>query len=145
MRVSEEIDALEVMAVPSVPYLVTTRIIAGLIAVIPLYAVALIISFASTKAVVTVFNGQAAGTYEHYFSVFLVPTDVLVSFAKVLIMALAVMAIHCYYGFTAQGGPVGVGVAVGRAVRLSLITVMVVDLLLSMAFYGHSNTLHISG
>ncbi len=68
MRVSEEIDALEVMAIPSVPYLVTTRILAGLVAVVPLYAVAVVMSYASTRIVVTVFFGQSSGNYQHYFS-----------------------------------------------------------------------------
>ena len=39
MRISEEVDALEVMAIPSLPFLVTTRIVAGLVAIVPLYVV----------------------------------------------------------------------------------------------------------
>src|SRR5580658_4988448 len=51
MRISEEIDALEVMAVPSLPFLVTTRIIAGIVAVIPLYAIGLVTSFFGSRLV----------------------------------------------------------------------------------------------
>jgi phospholipid/cholesterol/gamma-HCH transport system permease protein len=145
MRVSEEIDALETMAVRSVSFLVSTRIIAGLVAVAPLYAMALIISYASTQAVVTLGYGEAVGTYQHYFMVFLAPQDVLISLVKVMIMAVVVMLVHCYYGYNATGGPVGVGVAVGRAVRASLVIVMMSDLVLSMTLYGHSNTINISG
>ena len=82
MRVSEEIDALETMAIPSVPYLVTTRVLAGLLAVVPLYAVAVVMSYASTRIVVTVFFGQSSGNYQHYFSTFLIPEDILWSFLK---------------------------------------------------------------
>src|SRR5881398_2026049 len=60
MRISEEIDALEVMGVPSLPYLVTTRIISGFIAVIPLYALGLISSYLGSRVVTVVFNGQSA-------------------------------------------------------------------------------------
>ncbi|HET7736349.1 MAG TPA: ABC transporter permease [Nocardioidaceae bacterium] len=145
MRVAEEIDALEVMAVPSLPYLVTTRIIAGAIAVIPLFSMALLGSYTATKVLVTWGYGQSGGTYEHYFSVFLVPTDILWSYGKALAMALIVMAVHCYFGYTASGGPAGVGKAVGRAVRTSLICVMMVDLLLDLAIYGGPSTVHVTG
>lgn len=76
MRVSEEIDAMETMSIPSLPpYLVTTRVAAGIIAVIPLYAVALFVGYVATQ-LVTEFLGEASGTYQHYFNVFLVPSDV---------------------------------------------------------------------
>lgn len=136
MRVSEEIDALETMAVPSLPYLVTTRIVAGLVAVVPLYALALIMGFTSTRLVTIWVSGQARGTYEHYFNVFLSPMDILWSLLKVVIMAIVIMAVTCYYGFTASGGPAGVGMAVGRAVRTSLIAVMLIDLVVGIAVFG---------
>lgn len=146
MRVSEEIDALESMSVPAIPYLVTTRIIAGCVAVVPLYAIALIMGYASTRIVTVWMAGESSGTYAHYFNVFLVPTDVLWSGVKVLVMALVVMCVHCYHGFTASGGPSGVGIAVGRAVRTSLIAIMIVDLLIGIAVYGNpSSTVRISG
>jgi len=144
MRISDEIDALDVMAVPSIPFLITTRIIAGLVAVTPLYAIALISSFALSRLAVVVFFHQSAGSYDHYFSTFLVPTDILYSFIEVLLMSVVIMSVHCYYGYRASGGAAGVGEAVGRAVRLSLIAVMFVALAASMVLYGHSNTLHLS-
>ncbi|MDT7750156.1 MAG: phospholipid/cholesterol/gamma-HCH transport system permease protein, partial [Pseudonocardiales bacterium] len=145
MRVGEEIDALEVMSVPPIPFLVTTRIIAGFIAVIPLYAMALIGSYVATKIIVTLSFAQSVGTYDHYFSVFLVPSDILWSFVKALAMAIFVMSIHCYYGFRAQGGPAGVGEAVGKAVRSSLIGVLVIDLLMDIVIYGGPSAVHVTG
>jgi phospholipid/cholesterol/gamma-HCH transport system permease protein len=144
MRISDEIDALDVMAVPSIPFLITTRIIAGFIAVTPLYAIALVSSFALSRFAVVVFFHQASGSYDHYFSTFLIPTDILYSFIEVLLMSVVIMSVHCYYGYRTTGGAAGVGEAVGRAVRLSLIAVMFVALAASMVLYGHSNTLHLS-
>jgi phospholipid/cholesterol/gamma-HCH transport system permease protein len=144
MRISDEIDALEAMAIPSIPFLVTTRIIAGFVAVTPLYAIALISSFTLSRLAVTLFFHQSSGAYDHYFSTFLVPTDILYSFIEVLLMSVVIMSVHCYYGYRASGGPAGVGEAVGRAVRLSLIAVMFVALASSMVLYGHSNTLHLA-
>ncbi|MCU1631274.1 MAG: transporter permease [Pseudonocardia sp.] len=144
MRISEEIDALDVMAIPSVPFLVTTRVIAGLIAITPLYAISLIMSYGLTRLTVVLFYGQSPGSYDHYFATFLVPADILSSLAEVLTMAVVVISVHCYYGFKAAGGPSGVGKAVGQAVRLSLISIMVVAMAMSLLLYGNSDTLHIS-
>nr|MCW2727654.1 transporter permease [Aeromicrobium sp.] len=145
MRISEEVDALETMAIPSLPFLVTTRVIAGLIAVVPLYVVGLLASYFATRLTVTQFNGQSTGTYDHYFNTFLPPGDVLWSFVKVLIFAVVVILIHCYYGYYASGGPAGVGVAVGLAVRTSIVAINVVDLLASMAIWGTNVTVRLAG
>jgi phospholipid/cholesterol/gamma-HCH transport system permease protein len=139
------VDALEVMAVPSLPFLVTTRIIAGLIAIVPLYVVGLLSSYFASRLVVTAFFGQSTGTYDDTFDKFLPPGDVLWSFGKVLVFAIMVILIHCYHGYTASGGPAGVGVAVGHAVRTSIVAINVVDLLLSMAIWGTTTTVRLAG
>ncbi len=136
MRISEEIDALEVMGVKSNAYLVSTRMLAGLVVIIPLYSVGLILSFLSPQIVTTFLYGQTSGTYEHYFRTFLRPDDVFWSFVEVIIIAAVVMLSHCYYGYNASGGPVGVGEAVGRSMRFSLVATPVVILLAEMALYG---------
>jgi len=145
MRISEEVDALEVMAVPSLPYLVTTRILGGLIAIVPLYVLGLLSSYFATRLTVTLSYGQSTGTYDHYFNEFLPPQDVLWSFGKVLIFAVVVILIHCYHGYNATGGPAGVGVAVGKAVRTSIVAVSVIDLFLSMAIWGTTTTVRLAG
>ncbi|WP_370939583.1 MlaE family ABC transporter permease [Amycolatopsis sp. cg13] len=145
MRISEEIDALEVMGIPSVPYLVTTRVIAGFIAVIPLYAVGLLSSYLASRQVTVWGFGQSAGTYDHYFLLFLPPGDVLWSFGKVLIFSVVVVLAHCYYGFRASGGPAGVGVAVGRAVRTAIVAISVLDFFLSLAIWGATTTVQVAG
>ncbi|TGN62588.1 ABC transporter permease [Nocardioides eburneiflavus] len=145
MRISEEVDALEVMAIPSMPFLVATRVVGGLIAIIPLYVVGLLSSYFASRLVVTQIYGQSSGTYDHYFNAFLPPGDVLWSFGKVLVFAVTVILIHCYHGYNASGGPAGVGVAVGRAVRTSIVAINVLDLLLSMAIWGASTTVRLAG
>ena len=145
MRISEEIDALEVMAVPSLPFLVTTRIIAGFVAVIPLYIIGLLASYLSTRLIATSYYGQSTGTYDHYFRLFLPPTDVLWSFGKVLVFSIIIVLVHCYYGYRASGGPAGVGVAVGRAVRTAIVAINVLDFFLSLAIWGATTTVRITG
>jgi phospholipid/cholesterol/gamma-HCH transport system permease protein len=145
MRISEEIDALEVMAVRSVPFLVTTRLLAGFVVTVPLYSAAIIVAFLASKLTVVNLYGQSAGAYEHYFSTFLIRTDILNSFGLALAISAIVMLIHTYYGYTAEGGPAGVGIAVGRAVRASLVAVVAVALFGSLLLYGSADTFHFSG
>lgn len=145
MRISEEIDALEVMAIPSVPYLVTTRIIAGFIAVIPLYVVGLLSSYLATRGVNTMLQGQSTGSFDHYFHLFLPPEDVIYSFIKVIIFAFVLVMIHCFYGFTASGGPAGVGVAVGRAVRTTIVVVAILNFFVGLALWGTTTTVRVAG
>ena len=139
MRISEEIDALEVMGIDSFIYLVTTRVWAALICMIPLYLAALFASYLATGLVVTKFFGLSAGVYQHYFRLFLPPIDILYSFVKAMVFAIAVTVVHCYYGYRATGGPAGVGVAAGRAIRISIISVVVLNLLLSTVMFGGSH------
>ena len=91
MRISEEIDALEVMGVKSTAYLVSSRMLAGLVVIIPLYSVGLILSFLSPQVVTTFLYGQTSGTYDHYFRTFLRPDDVFWSFVEVIIISAVVM------------------------------------------------------
>ena len=145
MRISDEIDALEVMSVPTLVYLVSTRVLAALICIIPLYLFSLFASFLATELVTTRFFGLSPGVYHHYFRLYLPPIDVLYSLIKACIFAVVVSLIHCYYGFNASGGPEGVGVAVGRAIRLSIVAVVLLNLVLSLLFWGGGNTVKIAG
>lgn len=145
MRISEEIDALEVMGIRSVAYLASTRVLAGVIVVIPLYCIAVLMAFIATRAGTTLVYGQSTGVYDHYFYTFLNPMDIIYSFVQAISMAIVVMLVHTYYGFNASGGPAGVGEAVGRAVRTSLIAAVFVTLFVSLAIYGQSGNLNLSG
>lgn len=145
MRISEEIDALESMGIRSVPYLVATRIVAGFVAIIPLYVIGLLMSYLASRTMVVLVYGQSAGTYDHYFGLFLPPGDVLSSFIKVLVFSVAIILTHCFYGYRASGGPAGVGTAVGRSVRLTVVLVAGLDFLLSLAIWGSTTTVRIAG
>lgn len=145
MRINEEIDALEVMGIRAITYLASTRIIAGVLVVVPLYAVAVLMSFIAAKFGTIYIYGQSRGVYEHYFSTFLRPTDLFWSFLAALTMATGVMVVHTYYGFTATGGPAGVGEAVGRSVRSSMIVTAFVCLMISLSVYGQSGNFNLSG
>ncbi|MBB5852090.1 MlaE family ABC transporter permease [Amycolatopsis umgeniensis] len=141
MRIAEEIDALDAMSIRSLRFLVATRMIAAFVAVIPLYLVGLFASYVATRLIVVNANGQSGGNYDYYFHLVLPPQDILLSLLKALVLAMIVTMIHCYYGYTARGGPEGVGIAAGRALRTSIVLIMIADILVSFAFWGVYPTL----
>ncbi|ORA60497.1 ABC transporter permease [Mycolicibacterium elephantis] len=145
MKINEEIDALAVMGIRPIAYLASTRLLAGVIVVVPLYCVALLMSFFAVRVITTAFYGQGSGVFDHYFDTFLNPQAVFFSFAVTVAAALVIMLIHTYYGLNATGGPAGVGEAVGRATRTSLIASQMVILLVTLALYGQTGTFNYAG
>ncbi|HYO01737.1 MAG TPA: ABC transporter permease [Mycobacterium sp.] len=145
MRINEEIDALEAMAIRPIAFLVSTRLVAGFVAITPLYSIAVILSFLASRFTTVMLLGQSSGIYDHYFTTFLNPIDLLWSFAQAIVMATAILLIHTFFGFHASGGPAGVGVATGDAVRTSLVAVVVVTLFVSLAVYGTGGNFNLAG
>jgi phospholipid/cholesterol/gamma-HCH transport system permease protein len=145
MRISEEIDALEALAIRPIPYLVSTRVVAGLVTIVPCYVVALALTYLASQLSVTAFNGESPGAYGHYFHLFVDGKDIVFSLIKVVVLIAAVIIIHAYHGFYASGGPEGVGVACGKAIRASLVLIIVIDMILTIAMWGFSTTLTFSG
>jgi phospholipid/cholesterol/gamma-HCH transport system permease protein len=145
MRINEEIDALDVLGIRTVAYLMSTRIVAGVFVVIPLYCIAVVMTFLAARFLTVTLYGQSSGVYQHYFSTFLQPFDLFWSFIATALMATTVMVIHTYYGFTATGGPAGVGEAVGRSVRASMIATAFIICTFMLAVYGQSGHFHLSG
>lgn len=145
MRINEEIDALEVIGVRSVAYLASARVVAGLIVVGPFYCVAVLMAFFSARFGTIVVYGQSAGIYDHYFHTFLNQVDLIWSFVQVAVAGVVIMLLHTYYGFTASGGPAGVGEAVGRATRASLLAAVLVTVAITLAVYGQSGNFNLAG
>ena len=136
MRISEEIDATEVMAIRPIPYMVTSRLMASITAIIPLYIVCLGVSYLSTKIIVSIISGGSMGGYMHYFGLMLSGTEMFYSVIKVVVFTAICAVLQCYYGFYASGGPEGVGVAAGHAMRASITVVVIVNMLLTMAMFS---------
>ena len=145
MRISEEIDALESVAIRPLPYLISTRILAAMMAIVPLYCLGLGVAYLSCKLTVGFIGGQSGGTYMHYFYQFIVSTDVLFSILKVVIFVMLTTFVQCYYGFFASGGPEGVGTAAGKAIKNCIIIVVFANLFLTLAIWGVNPGIRISG
>ncbi|BBZ77282.1 putative YrbE family protein [Mycolicibacterium anyangense] len=136
MRIADEIDATEAMGLRAIPFVVGTRLVGGMLCVVPGFLLTLVVSFFVSDFMLRVLYSQPGGTYQHYFVQFLSPTDIAYAVIKAVVFCAAVTLIHCYYGYFASGGPVGVGQASGRAVRASLVVIMVLDFMLTVTLWG---------
>jgi phospholipid/cholesterol/gamma-HCH transport system permease protein len=137
MRISDEIDAMEVMGVRSRSYLVGTRVLAAWIAMPFLYIVGLGLMYISMYLVTVVqLGGVSPGGYSYIFWLYQNPFDFLYSLLKVMAMGTTVVFVGCYYGFNATGGSVGVGRNTAKSMMLNMVLIHVIGLLGTQLFWG---------
>jgi phospholipid/cholesterol/gamma-HCH transport system permease protein len=146
MRISDEIDALEVMGVPPITFLGATRLLAAWIALPFMYLGAVGVAYiASWIAVVEQIGDVSSGGYFLVFWMFQNPPDLLFSLIKGMAMATVIVLVGCYYGYTARGGPVGVGTATAKSMFLNIILVHIVGMLGTLLFWGANPRAPIGG
>jgi phospholipid/cholesterol/gamma-HCH transport system permease protein len=146
MRISDEIDALEVMGIDSVLFLCATRLLAAWM-VLPFIYVAAVGAgfFASYLAVVEQIGEVSSGGYFLIFWMFQNPPDLLYSVIKGMVMATAIVLVGCYYGYNASGGPVGVGTATAKSMVLNIVLVHLIGMLGTQVFWGANPRAPIGG
>ncbi|ORB32270.1 ABC transporter permease [Mycolicibacterium parafortuitum] len=145
MRISEEIDAMESLAIRPLPYLVTTRLLASVVAIVPLYVLCLVVNYVAVQTIVTFAGGLSAGSFEHYFRLVLSGSDIAYSVVKAVVFVIITSTIQCYYGYFASGGPQGVGVAAGRAMRASISVMIIANLFLTIGLWGIGSGARLGG
>jgi phospholipid/cholesterol/gamma-HCH transport system permease protein len=146
MRISEEIDALEVMGVRPITFLAATRLLGAWIVLPFIYVAAVGVAFfASYLAVVVQIGEVSSGGYFLIFWMFQNPPDLIFSVVKGMAMATAIVLVGCYYGYTASGGPVGVGRATAKSMILNMVLVHLLGALGSQVFWGATPRAPIGG
>ena len=146
MRISDEIDALEVMGVPPVTFLAATRLLGAWMTLPFMYMAAIGVGFlASYIAVVEQIGDVSSGGYLLIFWMFQNPPDVLFSVIKAMTMATVIVLVGCYYGYTASGGPVGVGTATAKSMVLNIVLVHIIGMLGTLVFWGANPRAPIGG
>jgi phospholipid/cholesterol/gamma-HCH transport system permease protein len=146
MRISEEIDALEVMGVDSVTFLCATRLLAAWIVLPFMYIGAIGVAYlASYIAIVQQIGFTSAGGYLLIFWQFQNTPDFFFSLTKGMFMATAIVLVACYYGYNASGGPVGVGTATAKSMVLNLVLVTLIGMLGTQVFWGANPRAPIGG
>jgi len=146
MRISDEIDALEVMGIDSLRFLCATRLLAAWI-VLPFMYIAAIGAgfFASYLAVVQQIGEVSSGGFFLIFWMFQNPPDLLYSVIKAMFMATMIVLVGCYYGYNAGGGPVGVGTATAKSMVLNIVLVHLIGMLGTQVFWGANPRAPIGG
>ena len=146
MRISDEIDALEVMGVPPMTFLAATRLLGAWMTLPFMYLSAIGIGyFASWLAVVKQIGDVSSGGYFLIFWMFQNPPDLLFSLVKAMFMATAIVLVGCYYGYTASGGPVGVGTATAKSMVLNIVLVHIIGMMGTLVFWGANPRAPIGG
>jgi len=146
MRISDEIDALEVMGIQPVTFLAATRLLGAWIAIPFLYLVGVGVAyFASYIAVVEQIGDVSSGGYLLIFWLFQDPLDLIFSLIKGMMMATVIVIVGCYYGYTASGGPVGVGTATAKSMVVNIILVHIIGMLGTVVFWGANPRAPIGG
>jgi phospholipid/cholesterol/gamma-HCH transport system permease protein len=137
MRINEEIDALEVIGIRPITFLAATRLLGAWLVLPFIYLSAIGVGFfASYLAAVHQIAEVSAGGYSLIFWMFQNPPDLLFSVIKGMAMATAIVAVGCYYGYTASGGPVGVGRATAKSMVLNMVLVHLIGMMGSQIFWG---------
>ena len=146
MRITDEIDALEVMGIDSMTFLCATRLL-GAWMVLPFMYIAAVGAgfFASYLAVVQQIGEVSSGGYFLIFWMFQNPPDLLYSVIKGMVMATAIVLVGCYYGYNAGGGPVGVGTATAKSMVLNIVLVHLIGMLGTQVFWGANPRAPIGG
>jgi phospholipid/cholesterol/gamma-HCH transport system permease protein len=139
MRISDEIDAIEVMGVNSMSYLVGTRVLATWIAIPFLFTVGLgVMYMAEYLVTVGMFDSVSEGGYSYIFWLYQTPIDFVYSLLKVVAMSTTVVFVGCYYGYNAHGGPVGVGKSTAKSMMLNMVLIHVIGFTGTALFWGAS-------
>jgi len=137
MRISEEIDAMEVMGVRSIPYLVGTRVVAALLVLPLLFVTGLGVHFLAARIFFVDFLGTvSSGGYTNVLFLLQGPRDLAVSVLWGTFVGLVVMLVSCYYGYNASGGPVGVGRNTAQAMLVNLVLISVTAMIFAQLFYA---------
>lgn len=146
MRITDEIDALEVMGIDSMTFLCATRLLAAMMVLPFLYISAVGAGFAASYLAVVVQIGEVSpGGYSMIFWQFQNPPDLLFSALKAMAMAIVIVLVGCYYGYTASGGPVGVGTATAKSMVLNIVLVHLIGMLGTQLFWGANPRAPIGG
>jgi phospholipid/cholesterol/gamma-HCH transport system permease protein len=146
MRISDEIDALEVMGIPPVTFLCATRLLGAWIALPFMYLVGIGVMYsASYLSVVQQVGDVSSGGFLLIFWMFQNPGDLIFSLIKGMVMATAIVSVGCYYGYTASGGPVGVGTSTAQSMAVNIVLVHIIGMLGTVIFWGSTPRAPIGG
>lgn len=139
MKISDEVDAMEVMGIRSIAYLAGTRVLAGLIVIPGLWVASLSINFVAAYLTnVEFLRTVADGAFMYFLFLFQNVQDFMIALVWGTSVALLTITVGCYYGFTARGGPVGVGRNTAQSMLVNLVLISITAMMFEQLFYGNA-------
>jgi len=137
MRISEQIDALEIMGVNSASYLILPKVLGAMIINPFLIAISMVLALIGGY-VMGIYAG-ACTSYEYIFGIqaFFEPWKLYYSFTKVVVFAFIITSVASYFGYYTSGGALEVGKSSTRAVVIASILILIFDLIITQLFLAH--------
>jgi phospholipid/cholesterol/gamma-HCH transport system permease protein len=146
MRINDELDAMESMGLNPMRYICAARLVAAAIVFPPIYLIGLGLNTIASYLVIVVQIGEVShGAWETVHWAFQEPIDYIYSLVKIMTTGLGIVLVGMYYGYTAKGGPVGVGTATARSMILSLVMIHLFGAFFSTIFWGFDGPSPIGG
>lgn len=137
MRISEEVDAMDVMGIPSRVYLLSTRVVAAIVVLPTMFVGGLFASFwGSHLTFVNLLNTVSPGGFDVNLYLFQGPRDFFIAVTWASVTGVVVTLVACFYGYHASGGPVGVGRATAQSMLANLVVISVLAMMFAQTFYS---------
>jgi len=136
MRVTEQIDALEIMGVNSANHLILPKIIAALFSFPFLIAISMMIGMGGGYAAAVIWNIVSANDFISGLNYAFVPFELIYAIIKSIVFGFIIVSVSSFYGYYAKGGAEDVGRASTKAVVYSSITILVMNLVLTKMILG---------
>lgn len=146
MRTSDEIDALETSGIDPMRYIIGVRLMAAWMALPFLIITGLAFTNLGHFAIIVLQLGDVSqGAWELVHWSLQNPMDILFVLVKCMFMSTVVILVSLYFGFTAKGGPVGVGKATANSMMFNMIAVNITSTIMTMIFWGLDSRFPIGG
>jgi phospholipid/cholesterol/gamma-HCH transport system permease protein len=144
-RVTEEVDAMEVMGVPSITFMVSTRLMAAIL-ILPLaFLLTIAAGHAGAWFTSLIRDAQVSqGTWEFAFYTAIDPVDLVYCAIKGMVLSFTVIAIALHFGYRVRGGPVEVGEATARSMAVNLMAVTILNMVMTFIFWGFNPNLPVA-
>jgi len=146
MRISEEVDAMEVMAIDSMRFLIATRLLAALLVLPFIYVIGIACQFLTEWLTIVVQIGEvSSGAWSSVHWQYQNPPDLVYSVIIAMTIATAIVLVGLFYGYRVRGGPVEVGEATARSMVVNLVLIHLIGAVLGLLFWGFAPNAPVGG
>jgi phospholipid/cholesterol/gamma-HCH transport system permease protein len=136
MRINDELSAMDALGLNTMRYVVSTRLAAVLLVIPFVWFLSLAVAYGGYVTFISSVGDLSLGQFSAVHWQFQDVHDVIYASTLAMTQVVIITVVALYYGFTARGGPIGVGKATARAMAVNLIVPLLVQALLGAIFWG---------